>query len=262
MNKINFCVIPPSSQLELMDMGIFYFCLTQIYVKDEEYRNFFTARKAEGKFVIMDCGVGDGDPVSQNILFEVMKDLMPSEIIPLDVLYNGKQTYYNVVDFISRMKRENLIGKVQIQAVPQGNTFEEWLNCYMHLISLPEVDTIGMSKIGIPWAVSRSIKDQNIARDRNVVFDYLSNEELLKKPLHFLGAETPLEYRHYKDSPYVRSTDSCFSVFSAIEGFEWEQSQFDRTPTPRNYFDLEMTQEQVDRAKRNINQFRKILSSE
>lgn len=259
MNKIDFYVIPPLHNLELMDLGDRYFCLAQLYKKDENYRTFFKQKVAENKWVTLDNGVGDFDFISQDELFSIMKDLMPSEVIPLDVLKDGDATFRNAVEFILRMKEEDLFGKIQVLAVPQGNDLEEWLECYIKLSNLKEVDTIGMSKIGIPWVVSRSTKDQNIARDRNVIFDYLTNEELLRKPMHMLGAETPLEYAHYKDSPYIRSTDSCFSVFSAINECEWEQQNFKRFPTPRNYFELEMSQEQVNRAKRNINWFRSIL---
>lgn len=258
MNSIKFCVIPPNSALELMDLGNFYFCLTQIYVKNEEYRNFFKARKAEGKFVIMDCGIGDGDPVTQDVLFEAMKDLMPSEIIPLDVLKDGDATFRNAVEFILRMKEEGLLGKIQVLACPQGDTLEEWLECYIKLSNLKEVDTIGMSKIGIPWVVSRSIKDQNIARDRNVIFDYLTNEELLRKPMHFLGAGSMEEYAHYKGSPYVRSSDSCFSVWLGMNGIKFEPGH-KRIPTPRDYFEREISLDQMVVVKENIATFRSLL---
>lgn len=255
---MDFYVIPPLHNLELMDLGDRYFCLAQLYKRDKSYRKFFKQKVAEGKWVTLDNGVGDFDFISQDELFTIMKDLMPSEIIPLDVLKDGDATFKNAVEFILRIKEEDLLGKTQVLAVPQGDTLEEWLECYIKLSNLREVDTIGMSKIGIPWVVSRSTKDQNIARDRNVIFDYLQNEELLRKPMHFLGAGSYDEYLHYKGSEYVRSTDSCFSVFLGMSGIKFEPGH-KRIPTPRDYFDREISEEQMVIVKENITIFRSLL---
>jgi hypothetical protein len=259
MNKIDFFVIPPLTHLELMDYGDRFFCLAQLYKKSEEYRAFFKQRVAEGKWVTLDNGVGDHDFISQDELFAIMKDLMPSEIIPLDVLKDGDATFRNAVEFILRMREEGLLGKIQTMCVPQGNDLEEWLECYIKLSNLKEVDTIGMSKIGIPWVVSRSTKDQNIARDRNVIFDYLTNEELLRKPMHFLGAGSCTEFEHYKGSPYVRSTDSCFTVFLGMQGVKFEPGH-KRIPTPRDYFEREISPDQMVVVKENIATFRDLLN--
>lgn len=251
-------VIPPVSELKLMNLGDRYFCLAQQYRKHESYRQFFKQKVAEGKWVTLDNGVGDHDFISQDELFEIMKDLMPSEVIPLDVLFDGGATYLNAVDFIARLKREELVTKIAIFVCPQGNTFTEWINCYIKLSELEEVQTIGMSKLAIPWVVSRSTRDTNIARDRNVMFDYLQNEGLLKKQLHFLGAGEPWEFEHYKDCSFVRSTDSCFTILSGICGIRFDSS-YKRTPTPRNYFDRKITAEQMVLVKENISTFKQLL---
>lgn len=259
MNKIDFYVIPPLHNLELMDLGDRYFCLAQLYKKDENYRTFFKQKVAENKWVTLDNGVGDFDFISQDELFSIMKDLMPSEVIPLDVLKDGDATFRNAVEFILRMKEEDLFGKIQTMCVPQGDTLEEWLECYIKLSNLKEVDTIGMSKIGIPWVVSRSTKDQNIARDRNVIFDYLQNEELLRKPMHMLGAGEPHEFMYYKGSPFVRSTDSCFLTWSGMNEIRISDPKFRRIPTPRDYFEREISAEQMVVVKENIATFRDLL---
>lgn len=248
---MQFYTIPPRAHLDLMELADRYFCLAQQYKKDKHYRRFFKQKVAEGQWVTLDNGVGDHDFISQDELFEIMKDLRPSEVIPLDVLFDGKQTFVNAVEFILRMKQEGL-DNIEVLAVPQGNTLDEWLDCYIQLSNLSEVKTLGMSKLAIPWVISQSTHDTNIARDRHKMFDILQEERLFRKELHFLGAETPLEFEYYKNNPFVRSTDSCFSIFSAINGFEWGKNEFDRIPTPKNYFDLKMTQEQIERAKRNI----------
>ena len=251
-------IIPPLSRLDLMELGDRFFCLAQLYKRDENYRQFFKKKVAENEWVTLDNGTGDGEAISQDELFEIMLDLMPSEVIPLDVLFDGVETLKNTKDFIERLRREELEDRIELFACPQGNTFEEWLECYLELSKLEEVKTIGMSKLAIPWVVSQSKGDTNIARDRNKMFDYLKENSLLKKQLHFLGAGEVEEFSHYKESPYVRSTDSCFSIWSAMNGMSFKEN-FKRIPTPRNYFDLDVTEEQIILAKENIEVLRSYL---
>ena len=252
-------VIPPVSQLQLIDYGDHYFCLTQLYIKHAHYREFFKQKVADGKFVLLDNGIGDGTPITQDVLYEVTKDLMPSEVIPLDTLFDSRRTLENVFDFINRLRDDNLLDKIDIFAVAQGNTFDEWIYCYKALLSIEEVKTIGMSKLSIPWVVSRSTKDTNIGRDRNVMYDFLKNSGLIQKSLHMLGSGGVDEYEHYKGDPFVRSSDSCVAVWSAMNGISFDES-YKRIPTPKNYFDLEINEQAVALAIENIRIFKDILS--
>jgi len=252
-------VIPPLGYLELMNLGSRYFCLAQLYRSNEEYRKFFRDLVAAGKWVTLDNGTGDHDAISQNELFELTMDLMPSEVIPLDTLFDRRETIKNTLHFINMLDRAHLKKQIEIFACPQGASFDEWIDCYKTLSNIPAVHTIGMSKLAIPWVVSGSTKDKNIARDRNAMFDYLQNNGLLKKQLHFLGAGEPWEFQHYKDSPYVRSTDSCFTILSAINNVSLQQD-FKRIPTPRDYFQCVMTDVQIDLALENIKYFKGVCS--
>lgn len=254
---MDFYVIPPVAHLELMDLGNRYFCLSQIYRKNENYRNFFKQKVAEGKWVTLDNGVGDHDFISQDELFNIMKDLQPSEVIPLDVLFDGGKTVKNALEFISRMKNEGL-NHIEVMAVPQGFDLDDWLYSYKRLTAIPEVKTIGMSKIGIPWVMSQSKNDENIGRDRNQLVDILGWMNLLEKPMHFLGAGEPTEFEAYLDNEYVRSTDSCFTIWSGMNMVKFDEF-FKRIPTPKDYFDRIISPEQMVVVKENIRIFSELL---
>ena len=165
---MEFYIIPPSSNLDLIRLGQRAFCLTQLYVKNEEYRKYFQQLKSEGWWITMDSGIGDHNPVTQDVLFEAMKDLMPSEVIPVDTLFNKYETLQNLDDFIKRLIQESLLDKVEIFACPQGQTKEEWLECYTEMLSNPHVKTIGMSKLAIPYTWNgNASNDQGITEARH-----------------------------------------------------------------------------------------------
>jgi hypothetical protein len=254
---MDFFIIPPLKHLDLMNLGQRYFCLAQHYLKSEEYRQFFKNKVKEGKWVLLDNGIGDHSPVTQNDLFDIMVDLKPNEVIPVDTLFNKDQTLLNLDSFIKKMDEKNLLSKIEIFACPQGYTKDEWLECYSYMLEHPNVNTIGMSKLSIPWCFKKVRGDVLISESRHLAFDYLRYNDLLNKPLHFLGMGDPNEFQYYinyndHDDSMIRSSDSCYSVLAAINGISFKNGNFQRIPTPKNYFDLEMTEDQIDLAKENI----------
>lgn len=256
--------IAPVAHLDLMILGTdSIFGLAHLYVQHEHYRQFLKDQKAAGKWITMDNSAAEKELVTEDILIQVVKDLLPNEVISPDILFNHQQTIENLDSFISRMSRENLLDKVEIFAVPQGNTKEEWINCYLDMLTFPLVKTLGISKLGVPHAFLGQAKDdQGIMESRHMAIKYLLENNLIQKPLHFLGMGSPEEYKWYKElnNPLLRSTDSCYSILSAINELNWSQGQFDRIPTPKDYFDCTMTNEEINLAKDNIQWFKNLIS--
>jgi hypothetical protein len=106
--------------------------------------------------------------------------------------------------------------------------------------------------------------DKMIATSRMITLISLDALQLLKKPLHLLGAETPLEFSSHPVYSKVRSTDSCLSVWSAMNGQDWSQNvklAFQRIPTPHDYFDRVMTEQQIALAESNIKFLEQVVSN-
>jgi len=251
---MDFYIIPPLKNLQLMHNGDRYFCLAQLYASDKEYKTFF--KSLSESWITLDNGAGDHDLVSEDALFKVMKDLKPNEVIPPDILFEKDATIESAKKFIQRMKDEGLFDQIEVLFCPQGATREEWIECYTWGLENEDVATIGLSKIAVPRAWFQLGKDEGIMEARHNCFNYLKVNKLLQKPLHLLGSGNPLEFQYYQqfdEGSFVRSSDSCNSVWSAMNGLDWTEGQFDRIPTPKNYFDRKpLTQKQLIIAENNI----------
>ena len=251
-------ITPPNSHLELSELGTNnFYCLGQIYVKNEEYRNYAKKAKEAGRFIILDSGVGDhGTPLSNRELFEVAKELQPNEVIPLDTLYNSPETIHNVIEMYSWLNDAGLTDKVKIFMCPQGDTYEEWLNCYDWALKDNRVSTIGFSKKTIPHILFPGCKaDEFIGEARNIMYQILKTRGLIQKPIHMLGSGGPKEYRAYEGDSLIRSTDSCVAVWEGMNKNFFISMDYKRIPTPPDYFSREMTDEQIEDAKTNIKHF-------
>ena len=256
---MDFYVIPPLSSLELMNEGDRYFCLSQLYLRSEEYRNFFKQKVAEGAWVTLDNGAGDHETVTRGQVLDIARELQPSELIPLDILFDGEATLENLKWTIEQMDNDPLLKDIEIFACPQGKNLGEWALAYGSMIDNPRVTTIGMSKLAIPFVMSGSKGgDVNIATDRNKLYTMLKRNGLVTKPLHFLGAGEPWEFKMYKDDPLVRSTDSCFSVWGGMNGELFDNANYERIPTPKNYFDLDILGISIPAIMSNIEHMRNV----
>jgi len=231
-------VISPVSNLEPMKLGDRIFALAHLWVQFPEYRAFILDQKEQGKFITLDNSAAERALVTEDILIEICRELMPDEVIAPDVLFNMHETIKNAKSFRDRMEEEGLLGTIDIFFCPQGIDKEDWLSAYGWAIAQPWINVIGFSKIAVPNAFLENFKDdQGIKEARHMAYDYLNERDLLLKPIHCLGQGDPTELAYY-DHPMMRSTDSVYPVFAACLGQDFTVDHTTRTPTPHNFLEM------------------------
>jgi hypothetical protein len=234
---MEFYVISPVSDLTPMKLGDRIFALAHLWVQFPHYREFILEQKEKGKFITLDNSAAERALVTEDVLIDVCKELMPHEVIAPDVLFDKKQTITNAITFRDRMKKEGLLNKIDIFFCPQGKTKEDWLEAYEWGINQEWIDVIGFSKIAVPQAWLPEWKDdQGIKEARHMAYDYLKEKDLLVKPIHCLGQGDPTEFAHY-DHPMMRSTDSVFPILAAAHGQDFEIDHTTRIPTPHSFLE-------------------------
>lgn len=257
-------VTPPIAHLDLSLLGDKnFYILAQLYKKYPEYRIWVREVKKEGKYLILDNGAGDeGEVIEKEELFEIAGEIQPHEVIPTDVLFNQQETIDNLFWFIKEKKKKSYMENIKIFAVPQGNTFEEYMNCYNTMIHMKDVSVIGLSKKTVPHVMIPDVeKDQGIEFSRNKLFNILRSAQQLKKEIHCLGMGDPREYLMYSRCKLMRSTDSCYPILAAMNGiYLGDLTSGMRVPTPADYFERTLTADQIKLAKENVN-FVKICCS-
>ena len=257
---MDFYVISPISNLEPMKLGDRIFALAHLWVQFPEYRQFIKDRKEEGWFITLDNSAAERALVTEDILIDICKELMPNEVIAPDVLFDKDATIANAIAFKERIEREGLVElfNTDIFFCPQGKTKEDWLECYEWGINQEWIDVIGFSKIAIPQAWLEDFKDdQGIKEARHMAYDYLKKRNLLLKPIHCLGQGSYTEFEYY-DHPMMRSTDSVYPVLAAAHGVDFTKDSETRIPTPHNFLetfdmqnvDMNLVQSNVEMLKK------------
>lgn len=236
---MDFYVISPLSNLEPMKLGDRIFVLAHLWVQSKEYREFIYSLIDEDidRWITLDNSAAERALVTEDVLIQVCHELMPSEVIAPDVLFDKDATIQNAIDFKARMEKEGLLDVTDIFFCPQGKTKEDWLECYEWGLEQDWIQTIGFSKIAVPQAWLSDWKDdQGIKEARHMAYDYLKEKNLLLKPIHCLGQGDPTEFAYY-DHPAMRSTDSVFPVLAASHGQDFNVDHTTRIPTPHNFLE-------------------------
>ena len=236
-----------------MKLGDRIFALAHLWVQSAEYKAFILDRKEEGYWITLDNSAAERALVTEDILIEICRELMPDEVIAPDVLFDKEETILNARMFKDRMEEEGLLGTIDIFFCPQGETKQAWLNAYNWAINQSWIDVIGFSKIAVPNAwLDNYTDDQGIKEARHMAYDYLKEKGLLVKPIHCLGQGDPTEFAYY-DHPMMRSTDSVYPVFAASLGQDFTIDHTTRTPTPHNFLEtFDMSNVDMELVKSNV----------
>lgn len=261
INTMDTYVISPVSNLEPMLLGDRIFVLAHLWVKYPHYREFILKQKSEGKYTTLDCSAAERALVTEDVLIDICRELMPNEVIAPDHLFDKDKTIDSAISFYRRLRNEHLdqgLFKINIFFCPQGKTKQDWIEAYMWGIEKDWISTIGFSKIAIPQAWLADWKDdQGIMEARHMAYDFLKQENLLVKPIHCLGQGSPKEFSYY-DHPTMRSTDSVYPILSAINGVDFRKDTETRIPTPHNFLEtFDMRDVDMDLVRSNIEVLKK-----
>lgn len=252
-------VISPLSDLRPMELGDRIFALAHLWIQSTEYRDFILQQKNQkGKFITLDNSAAERSLVTEDVLIDICKVLMPNEVIAPDILFDKEQTIESAIAFRSRMQQEGLLDDIDIFFCPQGATKQDWIEAYKWGVQQPWIDVIGLSKIAVPnaWLDGEFKDDEGIMEARNKAYDYLVKNNLLQKPVHCLGQGSYKEFEHYTH-PNMRSTDSVYPVLAACGGIDFRIDSETRIPTPHDFLQTyDMSAANHDLIKSNIQQLK------
>lgn len=215
MKDFKVAEIVPAAQLEDIGNNYYHMCLAHLVIQDnpkaKKYTEFYRRMSNEGKYVLMDNGVAEGNQVSFNNLVETYKQIGPAEIVIPDTLNDANETLAKMFDWL---KLINIPCKQM--AVPQGKNFEEWKACAYIMMQERRINTIGISKF-----LNIATGDATI---RYAAVCYLDGivKELGRDDIeyHLLGCdEGPgIVGRIQSVSKRVRGCDSAFSYIATKAG--------------------------------------------
>jgi len=254
---MDFYFIPTLENMELSLMGDRVFCLAHFYIQYPKYKQFFLdiRKNYPGVFITLDNSAAEESLVTADILYDIVGELKPDEVISPDVLFDKEKTLANLKEFKTGMFERGFISHTKIFGCPQGKDKKDWIDCYDAMNADPDVSTIGLSKIAVPRAFTPDAgRDEMIKEARHLCIDFLNETNRFNKDLHLLGMGDPTEYAKYTpmNIPQIRSSDSCYAILGAYNGVDFEVNPEKRVVTTNDFYLETLTAEQITLSLKNI----------
>lgn len=206
---IEAATILPTKMLQFARKDQYHMSLAQLIGVDAAYTEWYQNQVNSNKFVIMDNGAAEGEaPIAEELLIKY-EILHPSEMVLPDTIFDMDDTIEKGLRALQVLDRKV---DCTFMAVPQGQTFEEWVDCARVMLFWP-IETIGVSKFCTP-------QYGPMARYRCVEALYKAMEETgIQVNIHLLGCwEDPREIGQIQTKFNVRGCDSIIAYAFAQAG--------------------------------------------
>jgi len=212
--------IVPTPYLHLTKDDGYLMALAHLIGVDKEYTDFFIERGREGRFILMDNGVVEGDQRPLKELVEKALLINASEIILPDTIYDSTKTLAD--SWAAMQELRGILGGTLpfgLMAVPQGIHYEEWHRCASVMVNW-DISAIGVSKFVTPKYTEFK------GRARRACFGALASLGCTKD-VHFLGCwDDPSELADLATlqslktptAKMIRGTDSAIAYAYARKG--------------------------------------------
>ena len=176
-------------------------------------KDYYPKNPNKNCYTIMDNSLIElGGAVDIKTVYEAAEQCQVNEFILPDVFQDGEATVKRVVKDIEWLSSEGIVDKFRLMAVCHGKTFEEFVNCFYELESIPEIHCIGIPKVVGTW----------LGGGRPALEDLWKGSP---KAIHLLGCTKNLnEFRQYKNPAAIRSCDTCIPALLSTKGYNsaWE----------------------------------------
>lgn len=261
-------VIAPITALGKLSIGTTHLLLTSMVLSDARYRAFYRQRQEKfGDYLILDNDAHENKAsLDLDKLIEAAELMHPDEIVLPDVIRNSIATTKRSTEAYPILKKR--FPDAKFMFVVQGVTEVEWLWCLLWNINTLH----GINTIGIPRVYADDFGSWINAV--KAVKHYIPQIHDRHLEIHLLGSPYNIDSaseveRHFPG--IVRSTDTAKPVHYALEDLKFgsklqlnpndpklpellylDPKQRNPKSRPKDFFSLEMSEEQIELAQTNI----------
>jgi len=243
MRAAVICPTPMLRWLQEEFQPSLHLVLAQVYLQDEEYADFFKARRAQGDDIILDQGAAElGAAIDESLIMKVVEDLRPTIVVAPDVISNSFETVLRTGAFIKRYEAQLRSWDVKIMAVPQGETTVAYLSCFMLFNTAPKIDWLGISKFYPTGFGSRAKLLAGL-------------KEFVTKPCHLLGVEGSVRSLA-EEREFAKSVDTAKAIKLALQGLTLVE--VDKRKPIKNYFGCTLPNREL--VRQNIEEYLEVAN--
>lgn len=200
------------------------FCLPTYWFKSEEYKRHYLNAKKEGRFIIADNGLFEGDSFTEKQLIDFVNELQPDIFVIPDVWNDAFQSYRNAKYWYNIIK-EQLPEKTNLMAVLQCTDYNIGSSLYQEYMDL------GLRHIAFnhsSTAYQQFFPHKNLSISKMMGRIYFINKLLENNIIypnvhhHLLGCSIHDEFKYYGPGyKFLKTLDTSNPVVWGCKGYSY-----------------------------------------
>lgn len=128
-------------------------------LKNPLYKEYYNKLREidPNAYVLCDNSANEGYMLKGQELIDLATSVNANELIAPDKYHDAKTTMDETFNFLNEFYDKSLAGKFSVMAVPQGNTIEEYLECYEAFVADNRINVIGIGYRNLVPALMNTI---------------------------------------------------------------------------------------------------------
>jgi hypothetical protein len=204
------------------------YCLPTFWFKHPEYKQHYLEAKKQGRFIILDNGLFEGDTFSNEELLGIIKELQPDIFIVPDGWNDPETTLTNASKWMNykQWSKEAIVPLIpegtELMVVVQGKDYSEITTLY------EKCTKIGYTYFSINHSSSAYQYDECSHPSKVVaqmfgrihLIGELYSQDYIKGNhyIHLLGASLPQEFLYYpKQWSFIKSVDTSNPIIFGLK---------------------------------------------
>jgi hypothetical protein len=240
------------------------FCLPTYWFKSKSYKEYYKNAKQEGRFIIADNGLFEGDSFTEQQLIEFINELQPDIFVIPDIWNNAMLSLRNAKHWVHI--RELLPEGTKLMAVIQCTDYEIGSLLYNQYIDLG-VEAIAFNHSSIAYQDFFPHENLSVSKMMGRIYfiNKLKENNIIQNHIHhhLLGCAIPDEFKYYgKGYEFLKSLDTSNPVVWGCKGYSY-LNNITSLEKPKEkieeFFDKNLDYRQFEHILQNIKLFKSYL---
>jgi len=240
------------------------FCLPTYWFKSEPYKEYYKNAKKDGRFIIADNGLFEGDSFTEQQLIEFINELQPDIFVIPDVWNDALLSLENAKHWVNI--KNSLPETTKLMAVIQCTDYEIGSSLYKRYVDLG-VEAIAFNHSSTAYQDFFPHENLSVSKMMGRIYfiNQLKKNNIIQNHIHhhMLGTSNFLEFRAYQNPQYsfIKTIDTSNPIIFGLKELKYTFDNCWNKPEEKIevWFNKKTNNRQLECIEFNIKEFKKIL---
>lgn len=219
-HELPLCLLEQSEKL-----NDYEFCLPTYWFKSDQYKEYYKKAKQNGRFIIADNGLFEGDSFNEQQLIDFINELQPDIFVIPDVWNDAVLSLKNAKYWVNVIKH-HLPSTTKLMAVIQCTDYDIGSMLYTQYIDLG-IECIAFNHSSTAYQDFFPHENLSVSKMMGRIYfiNKLKKDNIIQEHIHhhLLGCSIHSEFMYYgKGYEFIKTMDTSNPVVWGCKGYTYD----------------------------------------